>query len=113
MTEYVIGAQQRSSIGRASATMVGLSVLLIWLPIIGPLIAGYFGGKKAGGVGPAVMAVFLPGIIMVVITFFFGWLLSAIPIVGGLFGLAKFAVSAMQIGPLLIGAIIGGLQNGR
>ncbi|MCZ6758981.1 MAG: hypothetical protein O7D29_01205 [Gemmatimonadetes bacterium] len=111
MTEYVVGEHRRKHVLKASVTMVGLSVLLFWLPIIGPFIAGYFGGRKAGGVGPAVIAVFLPSLVLGAITILLGWLLTAIPIVGGLFGLAKGLVSAMQIAPLLIGAVIGGLQR--
>ncbi len=46
------------------AWMIGLSILLSWIPIFGGLIAGYVGGSKAGSVGRAVVAVFLPGLIM-------------------------------------------------
>lgn len=99
---------QPGSLVRASAWMVGLSAVLFWLPIIGPLIAGFVGGKKAGAVFPAMVAVLLPGLIFGVLSFFLGGLLSAIPLIGALFGLGGLLVSLMQIGPLLIGAIIGG-----
>jgi hypothetical protein len=38
-----------------------LSILLFWLPFLGPLVAGIIGGKKAGSLGNAVAAAFLPG----------------------------------------------------
>src|SRR3712207_9056820 len=44
------------SIGSATLWMAGLSVLLFWIPTLGPLIAGFVGGRKAGGVGPAIVA---------------------------------------------------------
>ena len=37
------------SIISAVLWMLLISVLLFWLPFIGPLIAGFVGGKKAGG----------------------------------------------------------------
>ncbi len=55
---------RRGSIPGAMAWMIGLSILLSWIPIFGGLIAGYVGGSKAGSVGRAVAAVFLPGLIM-------------------------------------------------
>jgi len=42
--------------------MGGLTLLLFWLPVVGPLIAGVVGGIKAGTVGRAVAAVFVPAI---------------------------------------------------
>ena len=44
--------------------MFFISLLLFWLPVFGPLIAGFVGGKKAGGVGSALGAVFLPAIVL-------------------------------------------------
>ncbi len=94
------------------AWMIGLSVLLSWLPIFGGLIAGYVGGSKAGSVGRAVAAVFLPGLIMWVAMIFLGPLQGSIPLLGAIFikiaGMGAFALSTMNLIPLLIGAVIGG-----
>ena len=46
-----------------------ISLLLFWLPLFGPLVAGFVGGRKAGGVGNAIVAVFLPGIVFGVVLF--------------------------------------------
>lgn len=103
---------RRGSIPSAMAWMIGLSILLSWLPLFGGLIAGYVGGSKAGSLGRAVTAVFLPGLILWVTMIFLGPLLASIPILGAIFatiaGLGTFAVSTMHMIPLLIGAIIGG-----
>ena len=103
---------RRGSIPSAMAWMIGLSILLSWIPIFGGLIAGYVGGSKAGSLGRAVAAVFLPGFILWVTMIFLGPLLASIPILGGIFatiaGLGTFAISTMHMIPLLIGAVIGG-----
>ncbi len=108
---------RRGSIPQAMAWMLGLSVALFWLPVVGGLIAGYVGGRKAGGLGPAVVAVFLPGIALGLISFFLAALLGWIPIIGQLIGflavLGGFALSFMNVVPLMIGAVIGGITADR
>ncbi len=108
---------RRGSIPQAMAWMLGLSVALFWLPIFGGLIAGYVGGRKAGGLGPAVVAVFLPGIALGLISFFLAALLGWIPIIGPLIGfiagLGGFVLSFMNVVPLMIGAVIGGITADR
>ena len=103
---------RRHSIPVAMGWMLGLSALLFWLPVLGALIAGYVGGSKAGSVGRAVAAVFLPGVIVWVATFLLGTVLGSIPIIGPLFaavaGLGIWAMSFINTIPLLIGAVIGG-----
>ena len=87
-----------------------ISLLLIWLPFFGPLIAGFVGGQKAGGVGSAIGAVFPPAIVLGVAFFVFGPALTFIPLVGALVGVTGFllAVGLAISGPLLLGAILGG-----
>ena len=99
---------RRGSIVAGAIWMFLISLLLFWLPVLGPLIAGLIGGKKAGGVGAAIAAVFLPAVFVGILLFV---LFTAIglPFVGVLTGgLAFLTVAATMIGPLLIGAIIGG-----
>ena len=87
-----------------------ISVLLFWLPILGPLIAGLVGGKRTGGVGSAIAAVFLPGIVFGTILFGLASSLSGLPLIGAIAGAGGLILSLAHIGPLLIGAIIGGLM---
>jgi hypothetical protein len=89
--------------------MFVLSILLFWLPIIGPLIAGFVGGRKAGSVGNAILAVILPGIVFGVLLFFLGTLMTGIPLLGFVAGAGGIALAFAHVGPLLIGAIIGAL----
>src|SRR5262245_36634780 len=98
----------RGSIGAAIAWMFLLSILLFWLPVVGPLIAGFVGGRKAGGVGNAITAVFLPGIVFGIALFVLATVLMAMPLIGALAGFGGFVVAIAHVGPLLVGAIIGG-----
>lgn len=103
---------RRGSIPAAMGWMLGLSVALFWAPLVGGLIAGFVGGRKAGGVTPAVVAALMPGFLLFLFTLLFGGLLAGIPILGALFalvaGLGGLALSSMHVIPLLIGAVIGG-----
>lgn len=86
-----------------------VSLLLFWLPIIGPFLAGLVGGKKSGGIGKALAAVFLPGIVFALLLFVLASTLSGMPLIGAIAGAGGLVLSLAHIGPLLIGAIIGGL----
>jgi hypothetical protein len=101
--------KKRGSLFAAMNWMGGLSLLLFWLPVAGPLIAGFVGGRKAGSIGRAILAVFLPAVLLGVMvvaavaymtdTFFWGILA----------GLGTAVLLLLNIGPLLAGALIGGL----
>ncbi len=88
--------------------MFVVSVLLFWLPVFGSLIAGFVGGKKAGGVGPAVLAVFAPALVLAVLSFVFTTTMTGLPLVGVVAGAGGFALAAVGVGPLLVGAVVGG-----
>ena len=102
----------RGSVASAMNWMGCLTLLLFWLPVVGPFIAGLVGGVKAGSVTGALLAVFVPGVmtgLMVAVgvaylTDFWPW--------GVLAGLGGIAISFLNIGPLLLGAVLGGLGSG-
>src|SRR5437764_350415 len=73
-------AEHRGSVGSAILWMFVLSVLLFWLPIFGPLIAGFVGGRKAGSVGNAIVAVILPGLVFGVVLFLLASFLQVLAI---------------------------------
>lgn len=102
-------AKPKGSISSAINWMGCLAILLFWLPVAGPFIAGLVGGRKAGSLGRALIAVFLPGVLLaalvaIAVTWFTHWLLW-----GALAGLGGLALSFLNIGPLLLGAVVGGL----
>lgn len=89
--------------------MGGLSLLLFWLPVFGPLIAGLVGGYKAGTIGRAVLAVFLPAVLMGLLAAGAAAYLTEFMLWGVVAGIGTVALMLLQIGPLLGGAILGGL----
>jgi len=97
------------SILSAMAWMGGLSLLLFWLPLLGPFIAGLVGGRKAGSVQAALAAVFLPALIFGILFFLLATALTGIPLLGALAGLGGAALALGHVGPLLLGAILGGI----
>jgi hypothetical protein len=106
-------APPRGNLVSAMNWMGGLSLLLFWLPVFGPLIAGAVGGAKAGSVGRAVLATFLPAVMTALMTAggvayltdWVGW--------GILAGMGVTVWLLAGIGPLLVGAIIGGAFSPR
>ncbi|HSW00649.1 MAG TPA: hypothetical protein VLI39_10785 [Sedimentisphaerales bacterium] len=99
----------RGSVVAGAVWMLMISLLLFWLPLIGPLLAGIVGGKRAGGVGEAIAAAFLPALGMAVFVAVIGAGFG-LPLIGLVTGAATFiAVAGAVIGPLLVGAVIGGL----
>jgi hypothetical protein len=100
-------AQRSGSVGSAILWMFLLSILLFWLPVIGPLIAGFVGGRKAGSMGNAILAVVLPGLVFGAALFLSASLLTGVPIFGLLAGAGGVVLAFAHIGPLLLGAILG------
>ncbi len=102
-------ARQRGSLISAINWMGGLALLLFWLPVFGPLLAGFVGGMKAGSIRTAIIAVFLPALLTGLLAFagvtyltdWYGW--------GILAGVGGVIVSLLNVVPLLGGAIIGEL----
>lgn len=89
--------------------MIVVSILLFWLPAFGPLIAGIVGGKIAGGVLRGMGAVVLPAIVLGAGIFASATVLTGVPVIGAVAGLGVAALLGIQLLPLLIGAVIGGL----
>jgi hypothetical protein len=100
---------KRGSIGSAIIWMFVLEILLFWIPFVGSFIAGFVGGRKAGDLGNAVIAVFLPIVVFAIVLGLLATTLIAIPIIGAFAGLGGFMFATMHVGPLLAGAAVGGL----
>lgn len=102
-------AINKDSAIRGLIWMAVISLLLFWLPVLGPLIAGFVGGKKAGSLGSAILAVFLPAIVLGALLLLFSTALTGMPLIGAVAGIGGFVLALAQVGPLLVGAIVGGL----
>lgn len=104
---------ERGGVLRGTVWMLLILVLLFWLPLFGPLLAGAVGGKKSGGVGSAICAVFLPCLLSAGFLFLFSTALTGLPLFGFLLGAGSLLLLLANLGPLLVGAIVGGLLAGR
>lgn len=100
--------KSKGSVGSAIFWMTFLSLILGWLPGFGSLIAGIVGGKKAGGVGKAFAAVILPGVILGIVLAAAAGTIAGIPLIGAVAGAGTVVLSLVGVGPLLLGAVIGG-----
>ena len=89
--------------------MFVISLLLIWLPALGPLIAGIVGGKAAGGVLRGFLAALLPGALLAGALFLFGSVFTGLPLFGALLASGGILLYIIYVPVLLIGALIGGL----
>ena len=100
MPQYIV-VKERSSLTAAALWMIGLSILLVWMPF-GQFIAGLVGGKKAGNLGRAIGACIVASVIVsIAVTLLFPFAVFFFPVVS----VALIAANSS----LLIGAIIGGL----
>ena len=100
----------RGSVLLGTITMLVLAVLLSWLPVFGPLIAGGIGGwiirdRKTALLAALVPAILLAGFIVLVLALF------ELPVLGAVAGFAVFVVVAVQEIPLLLGAYAGGASR--
>ena len=98
-------SENKGSILAGFFWMLFLSILLCWLPLAGQFIAGFVGGKKSGGVFAALIAFFLPAIVLAIL---FVFIIPFFPFIGPLIG--SMAVLAAIVGnfALFCGAIVGG-----
>lgn len=86
--------------------MLAGALLLFWLPLLGPLLAGFVGGRIIRQPGTAVAIALLPAIalsvvILVVLSLF------DLPVIGAVAGAGAFLVVAAQDIPLILGAYAG------
>ena len=93
---------------KAMNWMGGLALLLFWLPGAGPFVAGLVGGFKARTVGNATLAVFLPAVLLGLMSFAaVTWMADAIW--GALAGAGTAILLLVNVGPLFLGAVLGAL----
>ena len=100
-------AKANSSIVVSAVWMLGVSLVLFFLPAVNGLIGGLVGGYKAGTIGRALGAAILPALAVGLGL----WVLFALfgaPFIGIIGGFAVGVWALLSSAGLLLGAAIGG-----
>lgn len=97
---------QQGSVMSGMLWMIGLAILLFWIPVVGPLIAGFVGGRKSGGVGPAIISSIIPAVVASGLFLLVGAAFG-VPIIGAIVGAGFFIVILVELVPMTIAAIVG------
>jgi hypothetical protein len=100
----------RSSVFGASMWMLVISLLLFWLPFLGPLLGGIVGGRKAGGVMRGILAALVPAFVVGALLLVLATMLTGLPLIGMVAAAGGTVLVAAQVGPMILGAILGGLM---
>ena len=100
---------KKGSLVSAIFWMIFISLLLFWLPVAGPLLAGFVGGHKAGSLGSAILATLLPAVVMGIGLFALATALTGFPLIGAIAAAGGLVLALSHVGLLLVGAIVGGL----
>ncbi len=98
-----MASKSNGSVGAALFWMLLLSILLIWLPGIGPFVAGFVGGRKAGNFKNAFLAFLVPAILFTVAIF----LLPGFPVFSVVLAMAALPMFFIYNVTLFLGAIVG------
>jgi hypothetical protein len=99
--------RQQGSILSGTLWMIGLAILLFWLPVVGPLIAGFVGGRKSGGIGSALIASIIPALLAAGLLLLIGTAVG-LPLIGAIAGAGLFVVLLVETIPMMLAAIVGG-----
>lgn len=102
----------KASLIVSAAWMVGITLVLFFLPLINGLVGGAVGGYKAGGVKRAIGAALLPALIATILLWAVFALFDA-PVIGALAGsTVGFLILFSDVG-ILAGAAVGGFLAQR
>lgn len=105
-------AVRRGSVVTGGLVMLVLAILLSWLPLLGPLIAGGVGGWMIADPRRALTVALIPAValaavvVLVLVAF-------DLRVLGAVAGLGMFLFVVFQEIPLLVGAWAGGAYAGR
>jgi hypothetical protein len=99
--------EKKANVVTGAVWMIGISLVLFFLPVINGLIGGFVGGYKVGTPGRAVGAAILPAIVVALGL----WLLLIVlglPLVGFIAGTTVGILILLSDIGMFVGALIGG-----
>ncbi|MBC7659199.1 MAG: hypothetical protein H7249_05770 [Chitinophagaceae bacterium] len=112
MNEIIPAGPRASNVVSASLWMVGITLVLFFLPLFNGLIGGFVGGYKVGTPGRAIGAAVLPAAVASAGL----WLLLMsfhLPVIGFVAGLAVGILILLSDLGIFVGALIGGAVSNR
>lgn len=102
--------KSETNIVEGSLWMIGVSLVLFFIPMLNGLIGGFVGGYRVGSVKKAMMAAFLPAIVVAVGL----WLMFTalgLPVAGFFTGITIAMLVVLSEVGLFVGAFIGGMAG--
>jgi hypothetical protein len=97
---------QQPSILTGTLWMIGLAALLFWLPVMGPLIAGYVGGRRIGNIAGAAIASIVAAVVATGLFLLVGAGLG-FPLLSTLAEAGYLLILLIQAVPVIVAAIFG------
>ena len=107
LSTHASAGRGNSSIVTGSLWMIGISLVLFFVPLVNGLIGGFVGGYKVGSAGRALLAAILPAIVVAGAL----WVIFALfeaPLWGVAASLTVALLVALADVGIFIGALIGG-----
>lgn len=98
---------RRGSVLWASLVMLALSLLLSWIPALGPLAAGFVGGRMAGSTRRGLWASVLPALVLATLVVLV-LVLFDLPVLGAVAGIGVLVWVLVEDIPMVAGAALGG-----
>lgn len=99
----------RPTILGSALVMLILALVLSFIPTIGAFSAGLVGGRRARGVGRAVLAALVPSIASGLVAYWIASAFSDIPFLGLIASVGAGAVALVTSSSLIAGALVGGI----
>lgn len=87
-----------------------MSMLLWWIPLFGQMIAGYIGGRKAGGPFKGILVTIIPALIMIALLACFD--LGFLPFLGAVFTFPSFMIEGVRYNLPSVGNYLAGMYIG-
>ncbi len=87
-----------------------ISMLLWWIPLFGQMIAGYIGGRKAGGPFKGILVTIIPALIMIALLACFD--LGFLPFLGAVFAFPSFMIEGVRSNLPSVGNYLAGMYIG-
>lgn len=102
--------RSETNVVEGSLWMIGISLVLFFIPMLNGLIGGLVGGYRVGSVKKAMMSAFLPAIV-VAVGLWVMFTAFGLPVAGFFTGITIAMLVVLSEVGLFVGAFIGGMAG--